>query len=230
MGIAVENVSKRFGDFAALDDVSLDVPRRLADRAARPERRRQVDAAAGDRRPRGAGRGPGAHRRRGRDRRARAQARRRLRVPALRRLQAHDGARQRRLRAEDPQAPEGGDRGAGGASCSSSCTWTASPSRYPAQLSGGQRQRMALARALAVRAQGAAARRAVRRARRDGAQGAARLAAPPPRRGARDDDLRDPRPGGGDGGRRADRGAERRAGSSRSARRATSTSSRPTSS
>src|SRR5687767_10069560 len=26
MGISVENVSKRFGDFVALDDVSLDVP------------------------------------------------------------------------------------------------------------------------------------------------------------------------------------------------------------
>ena len=46
--------------------------------------------------------------------------------------------------------------------------------RYPSQLSGGQRQRMALARALAARAEAAAARRAVRRARRDGPQGAAR--------------------------------------------------------
>ena len=49
--------------------------------------------------------------------------------------------------------------------------------RYPSQLSGGQRQRMALARALAVEPIGAAARRAVRRARRTRPQGAARLAA-----------------------------------------------------
>ena len=35
------------------------------------------------------------------------------------------------------------------------------------------------------------------------------MASPPPRRGPRDDDLRHPRPGGGDGGRRADRGHER---------------------
>ena len=58
-------------------------------------------------------------------------------------------------------------------------------------------------------AEGAAARRAVRRARREGARGAPRVAAPASRRGPRDDDLRHPRPGGGDGRRRADRGDER---------------------
>ena len=75
------------------------------------------------------------------------------------------------------------------------------------------------------RAEGAAARRAVRRARRARAQGAAPVAAPPPRRGPRDDDLRHPRPGGGDGRRRADRGHERGR-SSRPASRASSTSTR----
>ena len=40
MSIAVRNVTKRFGEFVALDDVSLDVDERLADRAARPERQR----------------------------------------------------------------------------------------------------------------------------------------------------------------------------------------------
>ena len=38
MAIAVENVSKRFEDFVALDDVSISVPEGIADRAARPER------------------------------------------------------------------------------------------------------------------------------------------------------------------------------------------------
>ena len=39
-----------------------------------------------------------------------AAARHRLRLPALRRVQAHDRARQRRLRPAHPQAPEGRDR------------------------------------------------------------------------------------------------------------------------
>ena len=54
MGITVVEVSKRFGDFQALDDVSVDDPVRLADGAARAERQRQVDAAARDRRARAA--------------------------------------------------------------------------------------------------------------------------------------------------------------------------------
>src|SRR3954470_7897131 len=71
--------------------------------------------------------------------------------------------------------------------------------RLPSQLSGGQRQRVALGRGAPVarpgggaawgarrRADGAAARRAVRGARRQGAQGAARVAAPAARRGPRD--------------------------------------------
>ena len=76
-------------------------------------------------------------------------------------------------------------------------------------------------------ADGAAARRAVRRPGRQGPQGAARVAAAPARRGARDHRVRDPRPGGGPRGRRRDRGDQRRAGSSRSARRTSSTTSRP---
>src|SRR3978361_1508700 len=83
--------------------------------------------------------------------------------------------------------------------------------RHPHQLSGGQRQRIALARALAgrangtaldgprgARAQGAAAGGAVRRARRQGAQGAAPLAAPPARRDARHQRVRHARPGRSD--------------------------------
>ena len=78
----------------------------------------------------------------------------------------------------------------------------------PHQLSGGQRQRMALARALAVAAAGAAARRAVRRARCQRPRRAAALAAPAARRAGRDHRARHPRSGGGDGGRRHDRGHE----------------------
>ena len=38
MSIVVEGATKRFGDFTALDDVSIEVPGRLAHRPARPER------------------------------------------------------------------------------------------------------------------------------------------------------------------------------------------------
>ncbi len=97
--------------------------------------------------------------------------------------------------------------------------------RYPSQLSGGQRQRMGLARALAPAAGGAPPRRAVRRARRTRPRRAPRVAAPAPRRRARDDRLRHARPGRGDGNLGPDRGHEprpRRAGraAARAVRRA----------
>ena len=85
------NVTKRFGDFTALDDVSVEVPDGALTALLGPERQRQVHAAARDRRARA------ARRRRGRASTARTlthvparRARRRLRVPALRGLQAHD--------------------------------------------------------------------------------------------------------------------------------------------
>ena len=82
--------------------------------------------------------------------RAAAGARRRLRLPALRGLQAHDRVRQHRVRAEDPQAARAPRSRSASTSCSSSCSSQGFGERYPAQLSGGQRQRMGLARALAV--------------------------------------------------------------------------------
>ena len=112
------------------------------------------------------------------------------------------------LRAERAQAPEGRDQGARG---------RAARARRP----GAPRQalpvaalrRPAPADGAGARAGGraarAAARRAVRRSGRPRARGAARLAAAAARRGARDDDLRHARPGGGDGDRRADRGRQR---------------------
>ena len=54
MSISVRDVRKQFGDFVALDDVSVEVAGGLADGAARPERQRQVDAPARDRRARDA--------------------------------------------------------------------------------------------------------------------------------------------------------------------------------
>ena len=85
----------------------------------------------------------------------RAGAQCRLRVPALRAVPPHDGARQHRLRPEGARRarrrpPNAEIRAPRDRSCS---TWSSSPasrSAIPAQLSGGQRQRVALARALAI--------------------------------------------------------------------------------
>ena len=123
MGITVEGAHKRFGDFQALNDVSIDVPDGSLTALLGPERQRQVDAAAGDRRARDARRRPGDDQRRGRDREAGAEARGRLRLPALRRLQAHDRVRERRLRAEDPQVGQAEDLATG---CTSCCAWSSS--------------------------------------------------------------------------------------------------------
>ena len=58
--------------------------------------------------------------------------------------------RQRRVRPEDPQAPEGGDRRRASHELLELVQLEGLAKRYPSQLSGGQRQRMGLARALAV--------------------------------------------------------------------------------
>ena len=46
MTIEVTDISKRFEGHVALDDVSLEVPARIADRAARAERQWEVHASA----------------------------------------------------------------------------------------------------------------------------------------------------------------------------------------
>ena len=109
MSILVRNVSKRFGTFTALDDVSLEVEGGSLTALLGPERLGQVDAAPHHRRARGARRRRDPHLRRGRDGAQPAEAERRLRLPALRGVQAHDRPRQHRLRAQGAQAAEGGD-------------------------------------------------------------------------------------------------------------------------
>ena len=69
--------------------------------------------------------------------------------------------------------------------------------RKPVQLSGGQRQRVALARSIVNRPEGAAARRAARRARPEAAPGDAGLPEVAAARARHDVHLRHARPGGG---------------------------------
>ena len=83
---------------------------------------------------------------------------RRLRLPALRAVPAHDRVREHRVRPARAAARVAALRKrdisrAGAASCCSWCSSTRWPSAIPSQLSGGQRQRVALARALAVEPQ-----------------------------------------------------------------------------
>ena len=225
--ITVTGANKRYGDFAALDDVDFVVPVGIADRAARAQRVGQVDAAAGHRRPRRARLGHDHDQRPRRHRRAAAEARHRFRVPALRRVQAPDGARQRRVRAQDPQAAEGRDRGEGRQPARDRRA-----RRLPDPLPQPALRRTAPAHGAGPRAgrrpAGAAARRAVRRAGRQGARGSAGVAAPPARRGARHHRAGDPRPGRRRSTSPTGSRCSTRAASSRSARPPRSTTARPT--
>ena len=229
MAIVASNVSKRFGDFAALDDVTVEVPDG------------SLTALLG---PSGSGKSTLLRVIGGLDRpdsgkieiggvdvtkHAGPQARHRLRVPALRRVQAHDRAQERRLRPRYPQAPQGRDPQA---------------RRRPARAGAAVRLRRSLSRSAlgrpapahgarpgpGDRARGAAAGRAVRRSRRQRAQGSASVAAAAARRDARDHRVRDPRPGRGHGGLRPDRDREPRQGRAGRAIPTSCTTSPPTTS
>ena len=133
------------------------------------------------------------------------QARHGHRLPGLQPVPEHDLARQRCLRAATAR------RRARPTAASEPVTMLelvglgTQADRYPYQMSGGQQQRVALARALAIQPEGAAARRAAVRARRQGPPAAARGDPADPDRGRNDDAVRDPRPGGGAGARRSRR-------------------------
>ena len=108
MAIGVHNVSKRFGDFVALDDVSLAIPTGSLTVLLGPSgsgKSTLLRVIAGLEQP-----DSGEVAISGRlDRPAAPEAWGRLRLPALRLVQAHDRSRQHRLRHEDPEAAEAGD-------------------------------------------------------------------------------------------------------------------------
>ena len=115
-------------------------------------------------------RGRDPARRRGRHETAAAQARRQHGLPELRALRA---PRHRAATSPSGCAPQGRRRTRSTSACPRRSSWWSSASARAsaaAELSGGQRQRVALARALINRPEGAAARRAARRARPQAAQ------------------------------------------------------------
>ena len=145
-----KRLTKRFGDFVALDDVSIEVPAGSLTALLGPSgsgKSTLLRVIAGLEQP-----DTGTVELDGEDVTGprRAEARRRLRLPALRGLQAHDRPRERRVRAEDPQAAAAPRSSARVDELLELVQLAGFADRYPAQLSGGQRQRMALARALAV--------------------------------------------------------------------------------
>ena len=151
-------------------------------------------------------------------------------LPGLRALPAHDRAAERRVRAHG----EEGARRASGASARAEALEMVRLGGYgdrkPSQLSGGQRQRVALARAIVNQPEGAAPRRAARRARPEAPPGDADRAQVDPARGRDHVRLRDARPGGGADDVATASPSSTRAGSSRSARRRRCTSTRRASS
>jgi putrescine transport system ATP-binding protein len=145
----IEKVTKKFGDFVAVHDVSLKIyrgeifcllggpaaarPRCCAcSRASSsPRRAHLIDGAGHGRRP--ALRAAGQHD-----------------VPVLRAVPAHDGGAERRLRPEAGPVPKAEIRERVAAMLEL-VKLTPFAARRPHQLSGGQRQRVALARSLVKR-------------------------------------------------------------------------------
>ena len=147
--IGIEHVTKRFGDFTAVDEADFAHPARRVLLDARTVGLRQDDDAADDRRLRAAD-APGASRSRART----SRASRRTSATSTRSSSTTRSSRTCRCSTTSPSGlavearARRRDGEAGRASCSRSCGSSDFADRKPGQLSGGQQQRVALARAL----------------------------------------------------------------------------------
>ena len=145
LAIDAVGVAKSFGATRAVDDASIAVDDGHARRPARAERLRQDDAAADDRRLRGAGRGPD---------RDRAIDPSRATGPGSSRSSAGSGWCSRTVRSSPTSRCEanvafGATRRERVAECLELVGLPQRADAFPHELSGGERQRIALARALA---------------------------------------------------------------------------------
>ena len=151
--IAIDRITKRFGATVAVRSLSLQVEDREFVTLLGPERLRQDDAAAPDRRVHGARRGHHPSRRATRSRRrpvwCRPSGADGDGVPELRGVAAQERVRQRRLRSAVRRVPRAEIR-ARVARVLELVNLAGLEARYPSELSGGQQQRVALARSLVV--------------------------------------------------------------------------------
>ena len=151
MSIVLEKVTKRYGKLVTVDRVSLEVQAGElfvllgASGSGKSTVLRMIAGLSVARR--------GRHPRLGQGRHAApaAGARRRLRVPELLDLPAHDGGAEHRVRPAHPQGRRRRRGSSAARSCSTSSASEASATATRASSPGGQRQRVALARALAYK-------------------------------------------------------------------------------
>ena len=111
--IRLDKLRKQFKEVLAVEGLSPGHRRRHVCRVPGSLRLRQDDHDEHDRRAGTAHVGRPLLRRKAHERRARRQTRRGLRLSELRHLHAHDGVRERRLRAEGARLPRSGDEARG---------------------------------------------------------------------------------------------------------------------
>ena len=148
--IHLEQLTKRFGEVAAVDGIDLDMPAGRVLHHGRPLGLRQDDDPAHDRRLRAADERADRARRRRRGAGAAAQAQRQHGLPELRPLPAPRRRRQRRASGSSTRSCTKEERRKRVAEALALVQLGDYAKRKPAQLSGGQQQRVALARALVL--------------------------------------------------------------------------------